>query len=88
MSGEYSPLSRPLFIYVTTSALQRPEVAAFIDFYLANVSSLAAEVGYIALPAEAYDAISAHLAAGKTGSSFLGKDTVGLTIQEVLAAEK
>ncbi len=29
LSGEYTPLSRPLFVYVREDALERPEVAAF-----------------------------------------------------------
>ena len=35
-SGEYKPLSRPLFIYPSGKALERPEVKAFVDFYLEN----------------------------------------------------
>ena len=30
-SGDYQPLSRPLFVYVKTSALERPEVKAFVS---------------------------------------------------------
>lgn len=35
-SGAYVPLSRPLFIYVNTKSLQRPEVAEFVKFYLSE----------------------------------------------------
>jgi len=49
--GTYSPLSRPLFIYPDIGkAKTRPELKAYVDFYLANTSTLSAEVGYIALP--------------------------------------
>lgn len=48
-SNEYSPLSRPLFVYVRTDALARPEVAAFMEFYLDTVNSLIADVGYVGL---------------------------------------
>ncbi|HUG29183.1 MAG TPA: PstS family phosphate ABC transporter substrate-binding protein [Candidatus Limnocylindria bacterium] len=49
--NSYSPLSRPLFIYPSvTAAKQRPELKAFVDYYLANTSVFSAEVGYIALP--------------------------------------
>ena len=34
LSGQYKPLSRPLFLYVNQKALSRPEVAAFVNFYL------------------------------------------------------
>jgi len=49
--GSYTPLSRPLFIYPDTKkATTKPELKAFVDFYLANTNQLSAEVGYIALP--------------------------------------
>jgi phosphate transport system substrate-binding protein len=46
----YAPLSRPLFVYPSKQALARPEVAAFFQYYLDNVSTLAPEVGYVELP--------------------------------------
>ena len=48
-NGTYSPLSRPLFIYVSKQSLDRPEVKAFVEFYLDNAAELAQEVGYIKL---------------------------------------
>ena len=58
--GTYAPLSRPLFIYPDVNkAKERPELKAFVDFYLANTSALSAEVGYIAMPA---DALAAEVA--------------------------
>jgi phosphate transport system substrate-binding protein len=49
--GTYTPLSRPLFIYPDVGkAKTRPELKAFVDYYLANASKLASEVGYIAEP--------------------------------------
>ena len=53
-SGEYAPLSRPLFIYVNKASLEREEVKTFVQFYLENAKDLAAEVGYVALPDEEY----------------------------------
>lgn len=50
----YSPLSRPLFIYVSNKELERPEVSEFVQFYLKNIGSMAGEVGYVALPDEKY----------------------------------
>jgi phosphate transport system substrate-binding protein len=40
-SGEYKPLSRPLFMYPSTKALQRPEVKAFVDYVLENQQAIA-----------------------------------------------
>ncbi len=48
--GRYAPLARPLYIYISKKALERPEVKAFIDFYRANMLRLAEEVGSIPLP--------------------------------------
>ena len=47
--GSYSPLSRPMFIYVNNDSLQRPEVRDFIEYYLNNAAELAEEVGYVGL---------------------------------------
>ena len=55
-NGQYSPLSRPVFIYVSKAAYERPEVKDFVRFYMDNVKELAAEVGYIPLPDEEYAA--------------------------------
>jgi len=52
--GTYSPLSRPIFIYLNTASLARPEVKAFVEFYLGNAGALANEVGYIELPQSMY----------------------------------
>ena len=49
-NGTYSPLSRPIFIYVNTEKLKNsPELQAFVDYYLENTGELAAQVGYTAL---------------------------------------
>ena len=40
-SGEYKPLSRPLFMYPSTKALKRPEVKAFLDYVLENQQAIA-----------------------------------------------
>jgi len=52
--GTYSPLSRPIFIYLNTASLERQEVRTFVDFYIDNAGALANEVGYIELPEEMY----------------------------------
>jgi phosphate transport system substrate-binding protein len=51
-NGEYVPLSRPLLIYPSEAALAKPEVKAFVDFYLANVNEIAEAVGFIPLTDE------------------------------------
>ncbi|HEY9222223.1 MAG TPA: PstS family phosphate ABC transporter substrate-binding protein [Lutibacter sp.] len=53
-NGTYSPLSRPLFIYVNSSSIKQPEVVEFVNFYLNKAAELSEDVGYIKLPAELY----------------------------------
>ncbi|MEK4229970.1 PstS family phosphate ABC transporter substrate-binding protein [Solibacillus sp. FSL H8-0538] len=56
-SGEYSPLSRPLFVYVKNTALAENEaVYDFIKFSLENSGDMAEAVGYVSLPEEKYSA--------------------------------
>ena len=46
-SGAY-PLSRPLFIYVSSEALKKPHVKAFVEFYIRNsATDLVSQVGYV-----------------------------------------
>tara|TARA_B100001057_G_scaffold76937_1_gene71695 strand:- start:6053 stop:6997 length:945 start_codon:yes stop_codon:yes gene_type:complete len=52
--GTYSPLSRPIFVYLNTDSLARPEVRSFVEFYIDNAAGIANEVGYIELPEEMY----------------------------------
>ncbi len=57
-SGEYAPLSRPLFVYVRMDALDdldRPEIADFMRFYLTEGRALLAEEGYVELPDSVYE---------------------------------
>ncbi|MEN8185969.1 MAG: PstS family phosphate ABC transporter substrate-binding protein [Bacteroidota bacterium] len=53
-NGTYAPLSRPIFIYVSSKAVTKPEVKSFVNFYLENAAELSTEVGYIPLPDDEY----------------------------------
>ncbi|MGB7784808.1 MAG: PstS family phosphate ABC transporter substrate-binding protein [Salinimicrobium sp.] len=54
-SGKYAPLSRPLFIYVNSSSVQKnPKVVDFVKFYLNEAPSLLKDVGYVPLTEEEY----------------------------------
>ncbi len=62
--GTYAPLSRPLFIYPNPGkAKENPALKAFVDYYLANAATLAAEVGYVANPDDVKAATDAAWAA-------------------------
>lgn len=86
-SGVYQPLSRPLFIYVSRTSADRPEVKKFVEFYLANAAHLAAQVKYVPLPAQAYVLALEHFKHGKLGTVFQGGSPVGLNIEDLLKRE-
>ena len=87
--GTYQPLSRPLFVYVNaTSGAFKPEVKAFVDFYLANAPKLVKEVKYVPLPDNEYAAVTAHWKKLKAGTGFGGVPEVGVKIEELLARIK
>jgi phosphate transport system substrate-binding protein len=69
-TGTYAPFSRPLFIYVNRKAVERPEVKAFVGFYLQSAGKLAEEVGYVKLPSEVYSRAARNIAARRTGTQF------------------
>lgn len=86
-TGSYQPLSRPIFIYVNSKSLQKPEVKQFVEFYLKNAAALVKEAKYIPLPAPAYAMALEHLNNGKTGTVFGGEAAVGVTIEALLQRE-
>jgi phosphate transport system substrate-binding protein len=43
----YSPLSRPLYIYVNAASMKRPEVSEFVRFYLDHVGEVAKAAQYV-----------------------------------------
>jgi phosphate transport system substrate-binding protein len=47
LSKEYSPLSRPLFIYVKNQSMKQPAVSEFVTYYLENIESLAKSARYV-----------------------------------------
>ncbi|MGG3838658.1 PstS family phosphate ABC transporter substrate-binding protein [Paenibacillus thiaminolyticus] len=53
--GSYAPLSRPLLIYVSKKQMEKPEVKAYVEYYLKTAGNIAEEVGYVPLPQEKYD---------------------------------
>jgi phosphate transport system substrate-binding protein len=50
-NGTYVPLGRPLFIYASDVALARPEVLAFMDFYVENAEKIASLRGFVPMTA-------------------------------------
>ena len=50
--GSYTPLSRPLFIYVKNESLQKPEVKAFVQYLLDNEQTIAENALFVPLTDE------------------------------------
>ncbi len=88
LSAKYQPLARPIFIYVNVKSLDKPEVQQFVEFYMKNGGAISKEVGYVGLPAKAYDLALAKVMAKKLGTVFSGKSKAGVTIEEILTKEK
>ena len=86
-AGTYNPLSRPLFIYVNKKSAERPEVQAFVEFYLSHAKELCGQLQYVSLPDAAYEMAKARLAKMQTGTGFGGKSEFGLPIEEILQRE-
>ena len=85
MNSTYQPLARPLFIYVNaTAANVRPEIKAFVNYYLENAPKLVKEVKYIPLTAEDYAAVKSHFKAMKPGTGFNGTPEVGVKINDLI----
>ena len=87
-NGTYQPLSRPLFIYVSRKAADRPEVQRFVESYFTS-NELLREVGYVELTPELYKLAQGHFAERKVGTAFgSGGSQVGMTLEKLLAREK
>jgi len=82
-NASYQPLSRPIFIYVKKSEAARPEVKAFVEFYLSTAYTpiiQTTQVGYIALDAPLYEMIIKRFQAGTVGTLFPNGAEVGSTL--------
>lgn len=78
-TGTYAPFSRPLFIYVSLKSASKPEIVAFVDYYIENAGKYAEEVGYVKLPDSMYALVKANWIARKTGSQFSDAEGKSLT---------
>lgn len=87
MDASYKPLARPLFIYVNAKADERPEVHAFVDYYLNNAEAVVKQVKYIPLSMKDYRHTMVNYKVKKTGTAFGGEAEVGVTIEELLKRE-
>ncbi|MDX1582422.1 MAG: hypothetical protein R3338_02375, partial [Thermoanaerobaculia bacterium] len=69
-------------------ALSEPIISEFVKFYLENAPELVREVGYIPLPGRAYELAQQRVDDRVTGTMFEEGPQVGVSIEDLLQAEK
>jgi phosphate transport system substrate-binding protein len=69
LDRSYAPLSRPLYLYVKNASMRRPEVVAFLTYYLDNIDDLATRAGYVPPRAEDHEANRQALEAARNAGS-------------------
>ena len=87
--GSYQPLTRPLFIYANKEHLDtKANVEDFAKFMFNPelAPELVSSTGYLALPNKAFTLAEKKIEARKTGSFFDGGSKVGVTPDDLLAA--
>ncbi len=85
LDGSYQPLARPIFIYVNSKALAKPEGKEFPNYYIAHAAKLSKEVKYVPLPDRIYKAGMARLNKMEKGTVFAGRADVGVMIDELFS---
>jgi phosphate transport system substrate-binding protein len=86
-NATYTPLSRPLFIYVNAESSKREEIKNFVKMYLTQAKTIVPQVKYVPLPPKAYDLALEHFNNAKLGTVFKGHSEIGMTIEQLLKKE-
>ncbi len=85
VAGTYQPLARPIFIYVSKQAAEKPEIQEFIRFYLQKAPELTTEVGYVPLQSEVYQLALERFDKRTTGTMFAsGGSQVGAKLDQLM----
>ena len=88
-NGAYSPLSRPLFIYVSKDAWEQQQVKDFVGYYVSyDRAALLKELGFVPFPKAVHDLVLDRFKRGLTGTIFGGESPQKGTIEEVLSANR
>jgi len=88
-NGAYSPLSRPLFIYVSKEAWEQQQVKDFVRFYVSyDRAALLSELGFVPFPKAVHDLVLDRFERGLTGTIFGGERPQKGTVEEVLSANR
>ena len=88
-NGTYSPLSRPLFIYVSKKAWADQEVKDFVSYFVSyERSDLLLELGFVPFPEQVHDLVLDRFQRGLTGTIFGGENPQTGTVEEILSANR
>ncbi len=83
--GTYTPLGRPVFIYVNRKSLERPEVRRFVEFFVGEGHHQIKEEGFVPLPEKAYESALERVRKRQTGTAFGGHSAVGMHVDEMFS---
>ncbi len=70
----YSPLGRPLFIYVNVSAVKRPEARRFVEYYLDNAPEICKAAKCVPLTSSLYATVRQRFDDRADGSYYYDSD--------------
>ncbi len=91
-SGEYQPLTRPLFMYIKKSSYENKEIVRkFVHDFMLNADLMRErvdEVGYVRLPEKAFELSEELFKNGNTGTAFAGGSKIGVSIEDLLKAKR
>jgi len=73
-NGDYAPFARPLFIYVNAQSLRRPEMKAFVDFYLDHAPAMAQQVDYVPVSDTIAERVQRFYRQRLTGTTYIDAD--------------
>ena len=88
-NGSYSPLSRPLFIYVSKKAWKEPDVKDFVSYFVSyDRADLLRDLGFVPFPERVHDLVLDRFQRGLSGTIFGGQNPQHGTVEEILAANQ
>jgi phosphate transport system substrate-binding protein len=64
--GTYKPLSRPLFVYVSSAAIKKPQVVSFVDYFVAHIDEVVEAAKFVPLTAPQKQTLATEHAALKS----------------------
>ena len=84
LNGQYTPLARPLFLYVSVRSLdQKPYLTDFLTFFLMNAGRFIYEANYLPISGVAYSKAIKDVQARDTGTRFGGEAVPSVSIYDI-----